>query len=149
MYSGISLSSFAKLLAEMVMSVFLGTQNNGFLQSRLTMIAFLYIHSIFVYEVELAFAVLSSWSGPPCAGWWGGGSRLPCREGAAERNPRWEPNSRPAEPPRGSPCCGVQRTVTPYLPLEALEWIIICDSVISREFSSGADLTALETDTLT
>lgn len=43
-------------------------------------------------------------------------------------------------------CCEVPSL---YLPLEALEWIIICDSVISREFSSGADLTALEIDTLT
>lgn len=45
-------------------------------------------------------------------------------------------------------CCAVKSGHL-YLPLEALEWIIICDSVISREFSSGADLTALEMDTLT
>lgn len=45
--------------------------------------------------------------------------------------------------------CSAVTHVPIYLPLEALEWIIICDSVISREFSSGADLTALEIDTLT
>lgn len=36
-----------------------------------------------------------------------------------------------------------------HFPFEDLECIIICVSVISREFSSGADFTALEIDTLT